>query len=208
MPRLIDISPPLTAATAVWPGDTELRIDWVARMESGASCNVASLTTTPHLGAHADGPLHFRPGAPGIGALDLEPYLGPCRVVDVTGAPVVDEAALAGLELGGARRILFKTGTFPDFLRWNTDFAYLDPGLVRRLGKLGVVLVGIDTPSVDAFDSRDLPAHHALLERGMRNLEGLDLSGAEPGDYELIALPLRLVDADSSPVRAVLRTRD
>jgi arylformamidase len=205
--RLIDISPRISARTAVWPGDTDYRLTWVSRMEEGASCNVASITTTPHLGAHADGPLHFRNGAPAVGELDLAPYLGPCRVVDVTGVPVVDEASLAGEELYGVERVLFRTGTFPDVEHWNDDFACLDPALVRRLGKLGVKLVGIDTPSVDPFHSKDLPAHHALLEQGIRNLEGLDLSEADPGEYELIALPLRLVDADSSPVRAVLRAR-
>jgi len=208
MSRLIDISPPLGAGIEVWPGDTPFRLSWVSRMEEGASCNVASLTTTPHLGAHADGPLHFLPGGDAIGLLDLSPYLGRCRVVDVTGARVVDEEAVLGAALGGASRILFRTGTFPDASRWNEDFAYLDPALLRRLGKQGVRLVGIDTPSVDPFHSKDLPAHHALIEMGMRNLEGLDLSAADPGDYELIALPLRLVDADSSPVRAVLRTLD
>ena len=208
MSRLIDISPPITARTAVWPGDTEYRLEWVSRMEEGASCNVASLSTTPHLGAHADGPRHFSRDGAAIGAVELEPYVGRCRVVDVTGARVVDEEALFGVELFGAKRVLFKTGTFPDFERWNTDFAWIDAGLARRLARMGVVLVGIDTPSVDAFDSKDLPTHHALLETGVRNLEGLDLSHAEAGEYELIALPLRFMDADSSPVRAVLRTLD
>ena len=208
MAQIIDISPRINTAIAVWPGDTAFSVSWPARMKEGASCNVAAITTTPHLGAHADGPLHFSDGAPGIGEVDLAPYLGRCRVVDVTGARVVDEEAVFGSELGGATRILFRTGTFPDFERWNEDFAYLDPVLVRRLGKMGVTLVGIDTPSVDPFDSKDLPAHHAVLESGMRNLEGLDLSRAEPGEYELIALPLRLTDVDSSPVRAVLRTLD
>jgi arylformamidase len=204
--RIIDISPPITNRIAVWPGDTPFELTWGARMAEGASCNVAAIRTTPHLGAHADGPLHFDPGGPGIGAVDLAPYLGPCRVIDVTGSLVVDEEAVFGQNLGGATRLLFKTGTFPDFEQWNQDFASFDPALLRRLGKSGVVLVGIDTPSVDPFDSRDLPAHHTLLELGMRNLEGLDLSGAEAGDYELIALPLRIPESDSSPVRAVLRT--
>ncbi len=208
MPRLIDISPPLTARTAVWPGDTDYLLSWAMRMERGDSSNVASIVSTPHLGAHADGPLHFSVSGDAIGAVDLSPYLGPCRVVDLTGARVVDEDALFGVELSGAERLLFKTGTFPDFESWNTDFAWIDAGLARRLGRMGVKLVGIDTPSVDAYESKELPTHHALLETGVRNLEGLDLSQAEAGEYELIALPLRLMGADSSPVRAVLRTRD
>ena len=206
MIKLIDISPKVDAEIEVWPGDTPFRVSWVTRIDEGASCNVASLTTTVHLGSHADGPLHFQPDGQGIGEVDLDPYLGRCRVVDITGSMVVEEAAVLGLELGGAERLLFKTGTFPDFKSWNEDFAYFDPGFVRRLGKMGTKLVGIDTPSVDAFDSKDLPSHHMLLEMGMRNLEGLDLSEVDPGIYELIALPLRLTEADSSPVRAVLRT--
>ncbi len=205
MTRIIDISPPVSIRTAVWPGDTPYTLSWVSRMEEGASCNVASVATTPHVGAHADGPLHFWLQGAAIGAVDLEPYLGRCRVIDCTGVRVVDEEALYGHEVYGVERLLFKTGTFPDFERWNDDFAWLDPGLARRLGRMGVKLLGIDTPSVDAFDSTELPTHHVLLELGVRNLEGLDLSGAEPGDYELIALPLRLAEADSSPVRAVLR---
>ena len=206
MSKIIDISPKVDAGIEVWPGDTRFQVSWVTRMDDGASCNVASLTTTPHLGSHADGPLHFQPDGQGIGEVDLEPYLGRCRVVDITGSLVVDDDAVFGLELEGAERLLFKTGTFPDFRSWNEDFAYFDPGFVRRLGKMGVKLVGIDTPSVDAFDSKDLPSHHMLLEMGMRNLEGLDLSEVAPGIYELIALPLRMTEVDSSPVRAVLRT--
>jgi arylformamidase len=208
MARLIDISPPITAGTAVWPGDTEYRLTWATRMEQGASYNVAALSLTPHLGAHADGPLHFSVSGDSIGAVDLAPYVGKCRVVDLTGARVVDDDALFGVELHGAERVLFKTGTFPDFERWNTDFAWIDAGLARRLARMGVKLVGIDTPSVDAFDSKELPTHHVLLETGMRSLEGLDLSLVDAGEYELIALPLRLMEADSSPVRAVLRTLD
>lgn len=208
MARILDISPPVTTRMAVWPGDKPFAITWAMRMDEGGSCNVATLSGTPHVGAHADGPLHFSPDGPGIGDVDLVPYLGRCRVVDVTGVRVVDQDALMGVELAGVERLLFRTGTFPDFESWNDDFAYLDPALVRRLGKLGVKLVGIDTPSVDPMDSKALPAHHALLELGMRNLEGLDLGDVEPGDYELIALPLRMPESDSSPVRAVLRTLD
>ncbi len=208
MGRIIDISPPVSTAISVWPGDTDFQVEWVSRMEEGASANVASITTTPHVGAHADGPLHFLHDGDGIGEVDLEPYLGICRVVDVTGSAVIDEEALFGVDLGGRERLLFKTGTFPDYRSWNDGFAYFDPALLRRLGKTGVVLVGIDTPSVDPFESKELPAHNALLSLGMRNLEGLDLSLAEAGDYELIALPLRMTEVDSSPVRAVLRTLD
>ena len=203
---IIDISPRIDVSLAVWPGDTEYKLDWVSRMEDGASVNVCTLTTTPHLGAHADGPLHFDSQGDPVGMLDLDPYIGKCRVVDVTGSRVVDEDALFGAEVYGLERLLFKTGSFPDPQSFNDDFAYIEPALAARLARMGVKLLGIDTPSVDPFDSKSLPTHHVLLETGMRNLEGLDLSQVEAGDYELIALPLSLAEADSSPVRAILRT--
>jgi arylformamidase len=206
MSKLIDITPRIDPDTAVWPGDTGYSVKWVMRMDEGGPCNTATVTTTVHVGAHADGPYHFDSGSPEVADLDLDPYLGPCRVVDLTGAGVVDREALFGVELYGVERVLFRTGTFPDATSWNDDFAYLDPSLVRELGKMGVKLVGIDTPSVDPYHSKTLPSHHALLELGMRNLEGLDLGEVPAGDYELIALPLRLGGVDSSPVRAVLRT--
>ena len=105
-----------------------------------------------------------------------------------------------------APRILFRTGTFPDHRRWNNDFASLSPELVDDLYHHGVRLIGIDTPSVDPFDSKALEAHHAFARNDMAILEGLVLAGIEEGEYELIALPLRIKGADASPVRAVLRT--
>ena len=208
MARIIDISPPVETGIGVWPGDTEYRLSWVMRQEKGDPVTLAAIMTTPHLGAHADGPLHFLPGSPGVGGLDLEPFLGRCRVVDVTGCRKVDDEAVGEENFAGVERVLFKTGTFPDRKQWNFDFAWFDPEFLQKLVKTGVLLVGIDTPSVDPFDSTDFAAHRILMEAGVRNLEGLDLTGVEAGDYELIALPLPLVEADSSPVRAVLRTLD
>jgi arylformamidase len=106
----------------------------------------------------------------------------------------------------GARRVLFRTGTFPDPRRWNDDFASLSPSLVDSLRERGVILIGIDTPSVDPFDSKALEAHHAFARNDMAILEGLVLDAVPEGEYELIAPPLRLRGGDASPVRAVLRT--
>lgn len=207
MTKIIDISPVVGGDIQVWPGDTPYKHEWLTRMEDGASCNLSSVTSTPHVGAHADGPLHFSVDGQSIGEVELEPYVGPCRVIDLTGVRTIDRDAMFGIETYGVERLLFKTGTFPDHLSWDHDFAHFDPALLKDLGKMGIKLVGIDTPSVDAFDSTTLPSHHMLLEMEMRNLEGLDLSEVEEGDYELIALPLRLMGVDSSPVRAILRTQ-
>ena len=201
-----DITPPITAALKVWPGDTPPTRELLLDMKLGANITLSTLHATVHLGAHADGPNHYGRDAPGIDARPLDVYLGPCQVIDVR-VGRASRISVADLAVSvQAERVLFRTGTFPDPTLFNDDFAALEPDLVHRLGDLGVRLVGIDTPSVDLFDSKDLPAHRAFLDRDMAILEGLALAGVPEGLYELIALPLRLVGFDASPVRAVLRT--
>ena len=202
---IYDISPPLTEKTGVWPGDTPLRREVLLDLARGDTVRLSTLHATVHLGAHADGPNHYGRNAPGVDARPLDVYLGPCQVI---GAPVGPGGLVPAdvLDRVAADRVLFRTGTFPDPTRFREDFAALDPALVRGLGARGVRLVGIDTPSVDPFPSTDLPAHRACLDADLAILEGLDLSGVPDGLYELIALPLRLVGFDASPVRAVLRT--
>jgi arylformamidase len=204
MPRLIDISPPISPAISVWPGDVPFSQHYLCRMESGANLDLSSITTTVHLGAHTDGPNHYVQGGPGIGERDLSYYYGPCQVIEVAvkrGQRILPDHIQTGVH---APRVLFKTGTFPDPNRWNDDFAALSPELVATLHDQGVVLVGLDTPSVDPFQSKALESHHAIADRDMAILEGVVLDHVSPGAYTLIALPLPLVGADASPVRAVL----
>lgn len=206
--RLIDISPPLTPRMAVWPGDTALSREVLLDMERGDNITLSTMRATVHLGAHADGANHYAHPAPGIGERSLRQYIGPCHVVDARverGARVRPEDL--GLAMASIRhaRVLIRTGTSPDPERFNEDFAGLSVELIDALAARGVITVGIDTPSVDLFASKDLPAHHAIARRDMAILEGLCLSGVEAGEYELVALPLRLMGFDASPVRAVLR---
>jgi arylformamidase len=218
---LYDISPQLTSATAVFPGDTALEREMVLDLEQGDTVTLSTLRSTCHLGAHVDAPLHYdRRGRP-IGERALDPFLGPCRVVRVKvprgGLVTVDmvRSALAG-EVPGVsagedgrpdvERVLLATDTYPDPREFRKDFAALAPDLVDWLAECGVRLVGIDTPSIDPAESRDLPAHQAVSRNDMNILEGIVLDGVPAGRYELIALPLRLMDFDGSPVRAVLRT--
>ncbi len=205
---VIDITPALTGQTGVWPGDTSLTREVLCDIGRGDSITLSTLRTTVHLGAHADGPNHYGAGAPGIGERSLRPYLGPCHVLD---APVA-RGTRVGLSdviggLAGIRhpRVLLRTGTFPDFTRWNDDFAALSVELVDALAARGVITIGIDTPSVDLIASKDLEAHLAIFRHDISILEGLDLHGVAPGEYELIAAPLKLIGFDGSPVRAVLR---
>jgi len=175
-------------------------------MSKGDNVTLSTLHTTVHLGAHADAPNHYGRAAAAIADRPLEFYVGSCQVmrVQVDRAERLSEAQLTGPVK--AERVLFATGTFPDPRSWNNDFAALEPGLIDRLHEWGVRLVGIDTPSIDLFDSKDLPAHHAILRHDMAILEGLVLTNVPDGIHELIALPLKLAGFDASPVRAVLRT--
>ncbi len=204
MSRVLDISPPLRPGIAVWPGDTPFSQRWLCRMDQGANLDLSTIETTLHLGAHADGPSHYTLGAPGIGERPLDLYYGPAEVIRVN---VGRGERIGPQHLPGpvrAPRVLFWTGTFPDPEHWNTDFASLSPELVDALAAQGVVLVGLDTPSVDLMDDKLLLSHQALARHDMANLEGLVLDHVQPGLYTLIALPLRLLGADASPVRAAL----
>jgi len=203
---IYDISPVLGPGTGVWPGDQPLVREVLLDRQRGDTVTLSSIRATVHLGAHADAPSHYGTGAPSIERRDLSLYLGPCQVISV---PVQrgSRVGLADLPVPiEQERVLLTTGTFPDPARWNDDFAALAPELVDALAAQGVRLVGIDTPSVDLLDSRDLPAHQAFLRHDMAILEGLALAHVPSGCYELIALPLPLEGFDASPVRAVLRT--
>ncbi len=171
----------------------------------GDSVTLSTLRATVHLGAHADAPSHYGRDAAAIHQRALDLYLGPCQVLRVDAARGQRVTAPMLPAPVSAPRVLLATGTFPDPLRWNNDFAAVDPALVDFLFDRGVRLLGIDTPSVDLFDSKDLPAHQRVLAHDMALLEGLVLHAVPDGVYELIALPLPLVGFDASPVRAILR---
>jgi arylformamidase len=205
---VIDITPPITERLSVWPGDTPPGREVLCEIEKGASVTLSTLRATVHLGAHADGPNHYGAGAPSIDQRSLRYYLGPCEVIRASvhrGSRVRTEDLS---RLPSVERVLIATGSFPDATTWNDDFAGLDPALVDALADRGVITIGIDTPSVDLFSSKDLPAHKRFLARDLAILEGLRLAHVPEGRYELIALPLPLVGFDASPVRAVLRRND
>ncbi len=203
----IDISPPIDSSIHVWPGDTPFMHSINLDINAGANITLSEIHTTVHVGAHADAPSHYVRDGMDIASRRLEYYIGRCVVLRVLvhrGERVIVEH-LDGKVLS-APRVLLRTGTFPDPRKWNNDFAYLSPALVEHLYQHGVMLVGIDTPSVDAFDSKALEAHQVFARNDMAMLEGLMLDHVDEGEYELIAPPLPLVGADASPVRAVLRT--
>lgn len=201
-----DITPPITSKLAVWPGDTPLSREVLNDMARGDNVTLSTLRATMHLGAHADGPNHYGKDAPAIDERELDYYLGPCQVIRVGVARATRVTPAMLPREVTTSRVVFATGTYPDPENWNSDFAALSVELVDFLRERGMITVGIDTPSVDLFESKDLSAHKAMLRHDMSILEGLVLKNVPEGIYELIALPLRLVGFDASPVRAVLRT--
>lgn len=204
--KLYDISHPLCDATAHWPGDEPFHREMTMRRADGYAVNLSKLTLSPHNGSHADAPFHYENDGMRMDEVPLERYIGPARLVDLTGRPQITESDVRALDLKGVERLLVRTGSYPDYTRFNPEFTSFAPEAIDYLARAGVRLIGSDAHSMDPMQSKDLPAHHACGRHGMLILENLNLADVPPGDYELIALPLRLVDGDGSPVRAVLRT--
>lgn len=204
----VDISVRFDAGTPAWPGDTPWSCGWAWAMAQGASVNVSCLNGSPHVGTHADAPLHVTEGAPGADALALGPFRGPALVLDVSaheGALTMRDLERAGL-VGGTARLLLRTartvgsGTFP--AAWPS----LAPAVATELTRAGLRLLGVDCPSVDDRDSKTLAVHHALFDGGAQVLENLDLRAVAGGPHELLALPMPVGAIDAAPVRALLRS--
>jgi arylformamidase len=208
--RLYDISRTIAPTLAVWPGDTPFGFEHALRIAEGAPVNLTTLTLSAHTGSHADAPYHVAEGGGHPADLPLEKYIGPAHVVTLTRrSGGIVPADLAGYVLDGMQRLLIHTwvSDLPDH-QWPEDFPYPTVEFIDWLAAQGVVLLGLDGPSVDRFDSRDLPGHHRLRHYGMVQLETLCLAGVPDGQYELIALPLKIAGVCGSPVRAVLRERN
>lgn len=206
MSKLWDISPALSSATPVWPGDTAFEAVRTWTIDGDCPVNVSRLTLSTHTGAHADAPLHYDAEGAAIADVSLAPYLGPCRVVDVTmSGPRVEPEQVEEALADGVERLILKT--YPETpAAWDDNFTAVSSALIDRLAAVGGKLIGIDTPSLDPMTSKTMEAHLAVRHHGLAILEGLVLDHVAPGDYELIALPLKIAGADAAPVRAILRS--
>lgn len=207
--KVIDISPIISEKISVWPGDVSFKRKVSLDTLKGNHLTLSSVETTLHLGAHTDAINHIATTETGIELAPIEKYVGLAQVIKVASRP---NATITPQDLDlrsiRAPRVLFRTDSFPEPNQFNTDFMALSKELIKNLAGLGVVLVGIDTPSIDPFESKDLFAHHATVEAGMAILEGIVLSQVAEGLYTLSALPLRIQKGDASPTRAVLFGRD
>ncbi|GGE62364.1 arylformamidase [Priestia taiwanensis] len=205
MKKWIDISQALTNDIAVWPGDTPFSyvVNWP--MEQSGSVNVGKITMSTHTGTHVDAPFHFDNNGKKVLDLDINVYIGKARVIDVSMFEQVGIKELENYQLGGVSRLLLKLSPNASDSEFPRYIPYIEEAAASYLCAKGVQLIGVDVPSVDPVESKELVAHHALFAHGIHILENLVLHHVKEGEYELIALPLALQDADGSPVRAVLR---
>jgi arylformamidase len=208
MPKIIDITLPVNESLAGWPGDAPYQFTWTCRKATGAAVNVGQVSMSVHTGTHIDAPFHFTDSGDTADHLPLVPFIGPACVIDVRGRATIQRCDLESVDLTATPRVLLRTASWTDPTRFPDSIPTMAPDVPDWLAAQGVVLVGVDVPSVDALDSKVLPIHHALGRARIQILESLDLRHAPAGAYELIALPLKLVGADGAPVRAVLRPMD
>ncbi|HUR60276.1 MAG TPA: cyclase family protein [Opitutaceae bacterium] len=205
---IIDISRPLYDGSPHWPSDTPTHFSFSADMAKGAVCNVGRLSLSVHNGSHVDAPFHYNPRGTTIDAVAPDNWVGPARVIDARGHATFTEKLFAGLaqrDFAAAPRILFRTDTWTDLTTFPHAWPLLDRALPAWLAQRGVKLVGLDVPSVDELNNKDMAIHHLMDAANILILESLDLCNVEAGVYELIALPLKIRGGDGSPVRAVLR---
>ena len=207
MANWIDISQVLNDKIPVWPGDTpfEYKVSW--GMEESGSVNVGQVTMSTHTGTHIDAPFHFESDGKKVIELDFNLYIGPALVIHVQKPESIGIKELRGVELKGVKRLLIRTDAWQDKTVFPESIPHIEPELASYLAGKGVQLLGLDLPSVDPLDSKELSAHHELNKQGIHILEGLVLDKIDPGEYELAALPLPLEQADGSPVRALIRKK-
>jgi arylformamidase len=205
--KIYDITRTITPTLAVWPGDTIFSFQHLARLSEGASVNLTTMTLSAHTGTHADAPNHYANSGAHPAAMPLEKYIGSAHVATISrrNGGIVP-ADFEGHNLSGMQRLLIHTwvSDLPDD-QWAEDFPYPTVELIDWLAAHGVVLMGVDMPSVDDFTSKTLDGHHRLLHHGIVNLETVILKNVPDGVYELVALPLKLDGVCASPVRAILR---
>lgn len=204
---LYDITRTLNASTAVFPGDTPVSITQVARMSAGASCNVSAITLSAHAGTHIDAPKHYSDAGIGIDQVAPDVFLGPARVLSLDVARTITQADLQKHDLAHVQRLLLHTrGSATPNNIFDTSFVHFDEAAANYLGSLGLKLIGVDNPSVDEATSKTLPAHMAFLRHNVIILENLCLTGVPDGNYELIALPIKIENCDAAPARVFLRS--
>lgn len=206
--KWIDISVTIKPGMAHWPDNPEIRVDRMLDMDKGDVCNVSVLSMGSHTGTHMDAPLHFIRGAKSLDKMPLDATIGPARVIEIKDKESIKASEIENQRIKPGERILFKTINSKE--SWKTDnfdedFVYISREAAAFLAKAKVMTVGIDYLSVGGFRKDGIETHHALLGAGIWIIEGLNLSKIKPGRYELNCLPLKVLNSDGAPARALLR---
>ena len=191
--KVYDVSLTIESGMLVWPGNPPVAIDTVKSIAQGGSSNVSLLHIGTHTATHVDAPGHFIPGR--------------ARLFQLPDAHHIDRSLLGGLELTGVERLLLGTrnSALLGQRQVEVDYAFVSEDAARYLVDTGIKLVGVDYLTIDEYQKEGRPAHHILLGAGVVIVEGLNLTGVPPGDYELMCLPLKIKDADGAPARVFLR---
>jgi len=210
--KIWDISRPLTNDLAPWPGDTPFDFRLIRDIPSGGVVNLGSIGMSVHNGTHADALFHFEEDGLTIERAPLDVYFGPATVVDLSAkfsasrswSIEIDDLRPHQQKISEAKRLLIRTDIWQDSTVFPETIAVITPPVAEWLGTLGLKLLGLDLPSVDPIDAKELRNHHALGCVGISIIESLDLSAISAGAYNFIGIPLRIVGADGSPIRAIL----
>ncbi|TDL35420.1 arylformamidase [Jeotgalibacillus sp. S-D1] len=205
MSKIIDISMPLSNQTPAWPGDTPFHYEVSWTKEESGSVNVGKVETSTHVGTHIDAPFHFDNDGKKVDELSLDRYISKAVVVDCLNKSKIQASDVIPFLHEGVTSVLFKTTYWKDRQEFPKSIPTMDRELPKILADKGILLIGVDLPSVDPINSKELDIHHELLEHDILILEGIVLDHVDTGLYELISLPLKLEGADGSPVRAVLK---
>jgi arylformamidase len=205
--KLIDVTVPLNASLATYPGNTPFSLEGIKRIARGDSSNVSSIHMSAHCGTHVDAPRHFFDGGGDADSLPLDLLIGRTRVIEITSRTGIEAADLAASNLSEDIRVLIKTSNSrlwgdPEF---HKDYVGVSESGAKHLVEHGIKVVGVDYLSVERFRFPGAPAHHILLGAGTIVIEGLNLSEVDPGVYDMYCLPLRVADSDGAPARVVLR---
>lgn len=203
--QVIDITRIISPDIAVWPGDHPYQYEWTSSLENGESANVGAVSLSTHTGTHADAPKHVLSNGAAIDEIPISQVMGTVEVVDIIDRMVIKPEDLSAIDFSTVKRVLFRTrSSFRKDNTWEEQFVFILPETAEYLTEQGVVLVGTDSPSVDPFESEALSSHKIFAKHGTIILENLQLRDVTPGQYQLVALPIKLAGLDAAPVRAVL----
>lgn len=206
----IDLTAPLHAGTPHWPDAPDVKLERMVSMDDGAVCNVSMLHLSVHTGTHMDAPLHFVANGIGMDQMPLDATIGPCRVVEIKDKESIKVKHLKPLNLRKGERLLIKT--INSKRCWNDskfveDFVYISQDAAAYMVERGIMTIGVDYLSVGGFFKDGIETHHHLLRACVWIIEGLNLSQVKPGKYDLLCLPLKTLNCDGAPARALLKTR-